>query len=183
MSNLDNIKEQILLEAKKEIDALEGEMLATLDRERHDAMKEANAEAQRILERAKLEVPLIEERVQAEADRDDRNEKLRKKQELVDAVMHRAEEKLKSLPAQTVVDTLTHYLKTHPLNEGDVVELPKDVTFQTDVGTVKEAADLKRGFRITREGVRENDDFLEVLYYMKDDVEQEVMKALAKGEA
>lgn len=183
MSNLDNIKEQIHLEAKKAIDALEGETLATLDRERHEAMQQANREAQNLLERARLDVPLIEERVQAEADRDARNTTLRHKQDVVAQVMRCAQDKLAGLPAETVLETLEAYLTRYPLSDGDVIEVPCDVTVHTETGTVRQDAELVRGFRILRDGVRENYDFFEVLDDLKDDVEQEVMKALAEGEA
>ena len=63
------------------------------------------------------------------------------------------------------------------------MELPKESDLRTPVGMKVEKSDaFTCGFRVRRAGMRENYDYLEILQYMRHDLEQEVIRAMAEGE-
>ncbi len=183
MSNLDLMKEKILEEARAEADAVRRDAKEILDDERAHAMQNVQEEVSVLMQRAHAEVPLIQERIAAEAEREKRNALLTARQAEIGRAFEMAEQKLKELAPEPFEATLTRYLSAHPMDGGDVLEVPRGRAGQTGGVKAVECEDLSSGFRIRRAGVNENYDFVEVLHYLRSDLEQEVIRELTEGEA
>lgn len=183
MAQLEQLIEQIRMDANEQKTKLLDEAKKQVQEERGRALQEARLAAENILARAEREKAAIVDRVQAEEERDDRNARLSAKQELVQNVFALAEEKLRHLDPARLQQALDAYLVAHPLAKEAVLELPQESSLQTPPGVKVERSDsFVSGFRVRRAGMRENFDYIEILQYMRHDLEQEVIRAMAEGE-
>ncbi|WP_066924554.1 V-type ATP synthase subunit E [Murdochiella massiliensis] len=183
MAQLEQLIEQIRSDANEQKTELFDAAREQVQEEKERALKKARLEAEDILAHAEREKAAIVDRVQAEEERDERNAQLCAKQELVQKVFALAEEKLLHLEPTQLQEALDVYLAAHPLAEDAVLELPKESTLQAPPGVKVERSDsFMSGFRVRRAGMRENFDYIEILQYMRHDLEQEVIRAMAEGE-
>lgn len=183
MAQVEQLIEQIRADAKKQENEIVDATKKQVQQEKEKALQQAHREAEDILAHAEREKPIIVDRIQAEDEREERNTRLCAKQELMEKVFALAEEKLLHLDAARRQDALNAYLAKHPLPEDAVLELPKESDLRTPVGMkVEKSNAFTCGFRVRRAGMRENYDYLEILQYMRHDLEQEVIRAMAEGE-
>lgn len=183
MAQLEQITEQIRKDAKQQAEAIHADAQKKLNEERQQALEEAQKKANAIIEHAKRQKGAIQDRVLAETERKERNACLAAKQDLVRRVFEEAEEKLRHPDPAKVKAILEEYLRENPLEEGGVVELPEGFPALSDASvSVEYASDLVSGFRIRKNGMRENFDFPEIMHYLRQSLEQEVLQAMMEGE-
>lgn len=197
MSNIKNLTEKILEEAKHK----EKEIATYAESEKEKILsskiKEADDEKKLILLKAEEEAKTKKERIISSTTLKVRNEKLEIKQKLISEVFEKALEelcsmnssKLKSFIKHTILDLDIEGDETIILNEDGKSKIDdkfvEDLNFiflaRNKKGELKvreENGNFKGGFIVEKNGVEINNTFESLMDSMKDELEYEVSKAL-----
>ncbi|WP_315112680.1 V-type ATP synthase subunit E [Clostridium intestinale] len=197
MSNIKNLTEKILEEAKHK----EKEIAAYAESEKEKILsskiKEAEDERKLILLKAEEEAKTKKERIISSTTLKVRNEKLEIKQKLISEVFDKALEelcsmnssKLKNFVKHTILDLDIEGDETIILNEDGKSKIDdkfvEDLNFiflaRNKKGELKvreENGNFKGGFIVEKNGVEINNTFESLMDSMKDELEYEVSKAL-----
>ena len=197
MSNIKNLTEKILEEAKhkeKEIAAYaEGEKEKILS----SKIKEAEDEKRLILLKAEEEAKTKKERIISSTTLKVRNEKLEIKQKLISEVFDKALEELCSMNSSKLKNFIKHTILDLDIEGDETIILNEDGKSKIDdkfiedlnfiflarnkKGELKvreENGNFKGGFIVEKNGVEINNTFESLMDSMKDELEYEVSKAL-----
>ena len=197
MSNIKNLTEKILEEAKhkeKEIAAYaEGEKEKILS----SKIKEADDEKKLILLKAEEEAKTKKERIISSTTLKVRNEKLEIKQKLISEVFDKALEELCSMNSSKLKNFIKHTILDLDIEGDETIILNEDGKSKIDdkfiedlnfiflarnkKGELKvreENGNFKGGFIVEKNGVEINNTFESLMDSMKDELEYEVSKAL-----
>lgn len=197
MSNIKNLTEKILEEAKhkeKEIAAYaEGEKEKILS----SKIKEADDEKKLILLKAEEEAKTKKERIISSTTLKVRNEKLEIKQKLISEVFDKALEELCSMNSSKLKNFIKHTILDLDIDGDETIILNEDGKSKIDdkfvedlnfiflarnkKGELKvreESGNFKGGFIVEKNGVEINNTFESLMDSMKDELEYEVSKAL-----
>lgn len=197
MSNIKNLTEKILEEAKhkeKEIDAYaESEKEKILS----SKIKEAEDERKLILLKAEEEAKTKKERIISSTTLKVRNEKLEIKQKLISEVFDKALEELCSMNSSKLKNFIKHTILDLDIEGDETIILNEDGKSKIDdkfiedlnfiflarnkKGELKvreENGNFKGGFIVEKNGVEINNTFESLMDSMKDELEYEVSKAL-----
>lgn len=134
MSGLDNIIKEIQASAKAEADAILQEADKYCDGYMADVKEKVHKEVEQFYKRAEAERNLYEEKTQSGAQFRERNAILKAKQQSIEEVIRKAQEKLMNLPEAEYFDFLTKLFEknvqaqagTMFLSEKDVARMPLD---------------------------------------------------------
>lgn len=197
MSNIKNLTEKILEEAKhkeKEIaDYAESEKEKILS----SKIKEAEDERKLILLKAEEEAKTKKERIISSTTLKVRNEKLEIKQKLISEVFDKALEELCSMNSSKLKNFIKHTILDLDIEGDETIILNEDGKSKIDdkfvedlnfiflarnkKGELKvreENGNFKGGFIVEKNGVEINSTFESLMDSMKDELEYEVSKAL-----
>ena len=183
MSNLDAICDKILQDARSEAE----EILAAADleiRKRREAEEErARAEAERRIRYTQDKMSALSEQIMAHASLSARDRLLSVKQDVISTVMTRAEQRIRELSNEDLLQKIMHSIGDEGLNPGDALilppgtelELPADIPLERD-------PQIASGFALRRGGIIEKHDFVEVLGILRNELEQDILKVLREQE-
>lgn len=163
MSNLDNIKNNIISEARKEVDNLIAQ-----------AKEEAEAKREKMLEGLKKEIDekeadkeamtlQIKDRIRTGADREVRNMILQAKQDTVSRAYDLAKKELMAVDDKTYSAIVNANIKNREFDDSTILQIPSFRNFTSDKLKVEKDDKLKSGFRIVSGGIIENYDFDDVV--------------------
>lgn len=104
MSNLDNLTQKILDDAKNRASEIVKGAEKRNDSLINHRVKEANERKEKILEKAETEAEMLKDRVISSAELKVRDEKLSAKQEVMDAVFQKAKDRLSDLDQKEYIE-------------------------------------------------------------------------------
>ncbi len=197
MSNIKNLTEKILEEAKHK----EKEIAAYAESEKEKILsskiKEADDEKKLILLKAEEEAKTKKERIISSTTLKVRNEKLEIKQKLISEVFDKALEELCSMNSSKLKNFIKHTILDLDIDGDETIILNEDGKSKIDdkfvedlnfiflarnkKGELKvreENGNFKGGFIVEKNGVEINNTFESLMDSMKDELEYEVSKAL-----
>ena len=197
MSNIKNLTEKILEEAKHK----EKEIAAYAESEKEKILsskiKEAEDERKLILLKAEEEAKTKKERIISSTTLKVRNEKLEIKQKLISEVFDKALEELCSMNSSKLKNFIKHTILDLDIEGDETIILNEDGKSKIDdkfvedlnfiflarnkKGELKvreENGNFKGGFIVEKNGVEINSTFESLMDSMKDELEYEVSKAL-----
>lgn len=197
MSNIKNLTEKILEEAKYK----EKEIAAYAESEKEKILsskiKEAEDERKLILLKAEEEAKTKKERIISSTTLKVRNEKLEIKQKLISEVFDKALEELCSMNSSKLKNFIKHTILDLDIEGDETIILNEDGKSKIDdkfiedlnfiflarnkKGELKvreENGNFKGGFIVEKNGVEINNTFESLMDSMKDELEYEVSKAL-----
>lgn len=197
MSNIKNLTEKILEEAKHK----EKEIAAYAESEKEKILsskiKEAEDERKLILLKAEEEAKTKKERIISSTTLKLRNEKLEIKQKLISEVFDKALEELCSMNSSKLKNFIKHTILDLDIEGDETIILNEDGKSKIDdkfiedlnfiflarnkKGELKvreENGNFKGGFIVEKNGVEINNTFESLMDSMKDELEYEVSKAL-----
>lgn len=197
MSNIKNLTEKILEEAKHK----EKEIATYAESEKEKILsskiKEAEDERKLILLKAEEEAKTKKERIISSTTLKVRNEKLEIKQKLISEVFEKALEELCSMNSSKLKNFIKHTILDLDIEGDETIILNEDGKSKIDdkfvedlnfiflarnkKGELKvreENGNFKGGFIVEKNGVEINNTFESLMDSMKDELEYEVSKAL-----
>lgn len=197
MSNIKNLTEKILEEAKHK----EKEIVTYAESEKEKILsskiKEADDEKKLILLKAEEEAKTKKERIISSTTLKVRNEKLEIKQKLISEVFEKALEELCSMNSSRLKNFIKHTILDLDIEGDETIILNEDGKSKIDdkfvedlnfiflarnkKGELKvreENGNFKGGFIVEKNGVEINNTFESLMDSMKDELEYEVSKAL-----
>lgn len=197
MSNIKNLTEKILEEAKHK----EKEIVTYAESEKEKILtskiKEADDEKKLILLKAEEEAKTKKERIISSTTLKVRNEKLEIKQKLISEVFEKALEELCSMNSSKLKNFIKHTILDLDIEGDETIILNEDGKSKIDdkfvedlnfiflarnkKGELKvreENGNFKGGFIVEKNGVEINNTFESLMDSMKDELEYEVSKAL-----
>lgn len=178
MSQLDSIKKEIIADAQKEAEQMIDELKAELEEKRRTDLSNAKNEAELRIERARKQAPLIRERARSSAERQAANILLAAKQELIDRVFKLTEKKLMDLSDREYNKLLQDVISKGDFDKESVIEIQKGRKIDKIPYRIEEHKDLKSGFRIRHEGIKDNYDYVELLRYLRSDLSGPLIQKL-----
>lgn len=182
MSNLDNITHKIQSEAKAEAEAI-------LDRAQNDSNSylegvkaELEAEIARQVKYAEEKAEASKDRVMAGARLQARDQVLSAQQDLINQIFDQAKAKLIAMSDRELLNLVKARLESYEPETGDVLILPlgRKLALPPEI-PVEYDPQLKSGFALRRGGVSEKHDYLEILEFQRDDLEQALLDLVQKA--
>ncbi len=184
MSNLDNLVQKILDDAKSQASAIIDDANKTKEEIIDSKAREANENKKKIIERAASEASLLKERTISNAELKVRNEKLKAKQEVIDRVFNMAKERLKDLDQDRYISYLKSILKKLELSGQEVIVVPEKMRNKVKTlglfPKVSEEETVDSGFLIKDKGIILNYTFDSLIDYYRDELETEIAQSLFK---
>ncbi len=184
MSNLDNLVQKILDDAKEQASAIVDEANKAKEEIISAKTKEAEEKKRRIIERAEQEASLLKERTISNAELKVRNEVLRAKQEVIEKVFHLAKESLKDLDEDKYISYLQNTLKSLNLKGEETIVVPEKMRKKVNKLKlnlkVSEEETVDSGFLIKGKGIILNYTFDSLIDYYRDELEAEIAQSLFK---
>lgn len=183
MANLDNLIGKILEDAKVKAD----EIIKNAETEAQEkislAQRESVKKRDMILNRAKTESQLIEERIQSGTELKIRDDSLKAKGNVIDKTMGVIKEKLRNLTPDEFSKYVENTIGNRQIGKDEIIKVSEKYLEEakkkfpdSKVETVKDIS----GFLIEKNGVIENHSFDTLIDYMKEDLEAEAAKLLFK---
>lgn len=197
MSNIKNLTEKILEEAKHKEQEIATYAESEKEKILSSKIKEADDEKKLILLKAEEEAKTKKERIISSTTLKVRNEKLEIKQKLISEVFEKALEELCSMNSSKLKNFIKHTILDLDIEGDETIILNEDGKSKIDdkfvedlnfiflarnkKGELKvreENGNFKGGFIIEKNGVEINNTFESLMDSMKDELEYEVSKAL-----
>lgn len=185
MSNLDNLTQKILEDAKDKADIIKEESTRKNADIISSRAKEAAEKQKKIIEKATTEANMMKDRVISNAELRVRDEKLKAKQQLMDKVFIKSKEKLNNLNEDDYIKFLTSNIKNMKFKGTEVIVVPEKMKSKVkSLGLypkVSEDETVDSGFIIKDDNIILNYSFDSLVDYLRDELESEVAKDLFKG--
>lgn len=184
MSNLENLTNKILEDARIEADRIMEESAKV----RHDILNsrinEANERKRKILEKAEHEAAMIKDRIISNAELKVRDEKLKVKQEIINKVFELSKKKLKELTEDEYVKFLTNNLKSISMKGTEILVVPEKMKDKVksiaSLPKVSDTETVESGFILKDNDVAINFSFDSLVDYLREELELEIAKHLFK---
>lgn len=186
MSNLENLTQKIIKDAKTKADELVKDANRRKEEIINEQVQKAQLEKERIIEKGKQEAESIKTRTLSSAELEARNEILKAKQEVIDRVFQLAEEKLRNLNENEYVEFLKNKIHTLDLSEEAVLLVPdnrRDVVKSLELAV--KVSDIERvdsGFVVIDKNIKINFSFDTLIDFLREDFESEIAQELFKGQ-
>ena len=183
MSNLDNIINEILEDAKKESEQILNNANQEKEKIIETKIDQANQEKNTILKKAESEAKGVYDRHLSQVVLKSRDNALFAKQEVIDSVLQKIKDKLKNMSLEDYKKYLTNSLSKMDLNSDDLLVLQSDKydSLKNETFNVKVSDEtVESGFFIKRGNVLINNNFSSLVDSMKDELEVEIAKTLFK---
>lgn len=182
MSNLDNITRKILEDANGKAEEIKKEAEVKAQEILQKKSQEADVMKAKMLDKAQVEAAQLKERIVANASLRARNELLEAKQSVIDRVLVSAKKSLLNLDDKDYKTFVTKIVSGQRLDPGTVLKVPtgKKQILAFNEYKVEESQELSSGFQIVNNDMTINYDFNELIDYMKDDLEGDIVKIIDK---
>lgn len=184
MSNLDNLVQKILDDAKSQASIIIDDANKTKEEIINSKAREAEENKKKIIERAVSEATLLKERTISNAELKVRNEKLKAKQEVINRVFNMAKGRLKDLDQDRYISYLKSTLKKLELSGQEVIVVPEKMRNKVKTlglfPKVSEEETVDSGFLIKDKGIILNYTFDSLIDYYRDELETEIAQSLFK---
>lgn len=196
MSNLNNLTSKILEDAKAKANSLIEEARSEEAKIIEKKRKEANEIKNSMIEKAKLEAVVREERILSSAQLKVRNEKLKAKGQIVEKVLTLSKEKLRSMTEENFKKFLKNYVLVMDI-DGDeeiivpdkyknsleeyIAEINNLISSKGKIGQLtlhKGERKVEEGFIVFKNGIENNVTFDNLISFRRDELEQEIVKML-----
>ncbi len=186
MSNLENLTQKIIEDAKKEAQEIKDEADEKSKNIIESKVSLAQNEAKKIIEKSKQEAVLIKERAISGAKLKSRDEILKAKQDILDSVFAMAELELKNLDDDKYQKLLTGAIKQTKKDSNLTILLPgdkKDLMSKLNKEIKVEIDNtLDSGFIIKEDNVYYNFTFDSMINGIREELETEIASILFKRE-
>jgi len=184
MSNLENLINKILEDAKIEADKILEES-AKINKDILDSkINEANEKKKKILDKAVNEASMIKDRIISNAELKVRDEKLKIKQEIIDKVFDLAKKKLKELTEDEYIKFLTNNLKSINLKGTEILIVPENMKARVKaIESMPKVSDdeiVDSGFILKDGDIAVNYSFDSLVDYLREELETEIAQHLFK---
>lgn len=184
MSNLENLVQKILDDAKIEADKTKDESTRKNEVIVSSKVNEANDKKKRIIEKASAEAAMMKDRIISNAELKVRDEKLKAKQEVMDRVFILSKERLRDLNDDEYVKFLTSHLKTLNLKGTELLVVPEKMKSKVkSIGMFSNVSDdetVDSGFLLKDRDVIMNFSFDSLVDYLREELETEIAQDLFK---
>lgn len=184
MSNLDNLINKILDDAKKEADRIMEESAKINEEIVSSKVNEANEKKKRLIEKAAAEAAMMKDRIISNAELKVRDEKLKAKQEVMDRVFKLSKERLKNLNEDKYMKFLRNNIKTLDLKGQELLIVPENMKSKVkSMGLVPMISDdetVESGFMLKNRDVTMNFSFDSLVDYLREELESEIAQDLFK---
>lgn len=182
MSNLDNLRQKIVDDAKIKADEIVTE--ATMQKEVviNSKIDEAEREKKKTIEKAKRDAELLKERKVSGAQLQVRDQNLRIKRQVMDKVMNEAKNRLEKLDANKYKEFVDNNLKALKLNGNEVLLVQEGMedTLKPaeNYPTIARDEHVESGFIIKDESMELNFTFKSLIDYAREELESELASTL-----
>lgn len=184
MSNLENIVNKILDDAKEKADRIMEEATKINEDIMNSKVREANESKKRIIEKAKADAAMMKERIVSNAELKVRDEKLKAKQEVLDRVFKLSKEKLNVLNDNEYLKFIENSLKTLNLKGMEMLIVPDKIREKVEAQglgyRVSKDEVVESGFVIKDKDVTMNFSFDALVDYLREELESEIAEDLFK---
>ncbi|SHI61988.1 V-type ATP synthase subunit E [Lutispora thermophila] len=184
MSNLENLINKIIEDAKKEADKISQESAKVRQDILNSRINEANEIRKKILEKAENEAAMIKDRIISNAELKVRDEKLKAKQHTIDRVFELSKDRLKELSGEEYVKFLTNNLKSLNLKGTEVLIIPEKMKEKVkaiaSLPKISNDETVDSGFILKDNDVEINFSFDSLVDYLREELESEIAKHLFK---
>lgn len=183
MSNLENLTEKILEEAKMQSDAMLREAKAFEDDVVMKKVKEAKEKKEKMLEKGRFEANLLKERIISNAEVNRRNELLNGKQQIIDRVFEEAKEKLQGLSEDQYVAFVKETIEGLSLKGTEILKVTS--TYKESIKAlglpVKVSEEtVPSGFLLQDDKISFNYNFSDMVDFYRDELVKDVASKLFK---
>lgn len=184
MSNLQNLTDKILEEARIKAEALISDAEAFNDDTVTKKVREAEEKKVKLLEKAVFEANLLKERIIGNAEVISRNEILSGKQKVIEMVFSEAKNKLRNLPENEYLDFLQKTLSSLELTGDEILvvtEASRDAVKRLGLKQeVSETESAASGFLVKDQRISLNFNFNDMVDFYRDELVKEVANSLFK---
>jgi len=184
MSNLENLTNKILEDARIEADRIMEESAKINQNIMDSKINEANEKKKKILEKAVIEAAMIKDRIVSNAELKVRDEKLKIKQEIIEKVFDLSKKRLKELTEDEYIKFLTNNLKSINLKGTEILIVPENMKAKVEaiesLPKVSENETVDSGFVLKDNDVTINFSSDSLVDYLKEELESEIAKHLFK---
>lgn len=180
MSNLSNITDKIVTDAKVQADEILQKAKARADRTVQMRERMAEDARERILNAAHRDAALASERIQSNAQLQVRDTSLATKQQVISEIFDEAKEELKNLPEASYLN----YIKANIGTVGPQTRLVVTKNHASAVAgafpnaKVSQDEFVESGFIVDQGGIQDNFTFDTYLDFIREDLEAEVARLL-----
>lgn len=183
MSNLENITQKILEDAKKQVAEIKVNTGAEIEKIIKTRVDEAVRTKDRILERAKQEAVAAKDKIISTASLKSRDQQLSAKQRVMDKVFELSKQKLINLSDEDYKKFVDDRLKLSELS-GDEIIIPqkgRESLFKNSKLKVSDSETVESGFAIQAGKTIINHNFNDLVDFNRLDLEGEIAKILFDG--
>ena len=185
MSNLDNLTQKILEDAKNKADIILEESTRKNEGIVNSRVKDANEKQKKIIEKANTEASIMKDRVVSNAELKAIDELLKAKKHLIDRVFDISKERLINLSEEDYVKYLKSIIKDINFKGTEVLIVPKNMIAKVKtLGLYPKVSDdetVDSGFLIKDNDLILNYSFSSLVDYLRDELESEIAQNLFKG--
>ncbi|WP_422484870.1 V-type ATP synthase subunit E [Gudongella sp. DL1XJH-153] len=182
MSNLDNLTQKILEDAKNKASEIVKGAEKRNDSLINQRVKEANERKEKILEKAAAEAEMLKDRVISSAELKVRDEKLSAKQEVMDTVFKMAKDKLSDLDQKEYLRFVESSIKDIDIEGKPSVLVKKEKVQQlkelSDEVALVEDESVDSGFILKDGDIIYNYTFDALVDEIREDLEGEIVQKL-----
>ncbi|MDO5717786.1 MAG: V-type ATP synthase subunit E [Tissierellia bacterium] len=183
MSNLENITQKIMEDAKKTVAEIDMETGAKTEQIIKTRVDEAIKVKEKILERAKLNAASAKDKIISTAQLKARDEQLTAKQRVMDRVFEKSKEKLKNLSDEDYLGFVEKRLKELNLKDSKeiIAQKGREKLLESKGYKVSTGESVDSGFAILDGKTVINYDFSDLVDFNRLDLEGEIAKILFDG--
>ncbi|MFH5837107.1 V-type ATP synthase subunit E [Proteiniclasticum sp. C24MP] len=183
MSNLGNLTDKILEEAKIKAQRQIGEAEAFSKDTVSRKVREAEEKKAKMLEKAAFDANLLKERMISNAEVNSRNEVLSSKQKIIDKVFEEAKKRLGELPENDYIEYVKTTLSSLKLKGTETLLVKKE--YRDDIkalGLPYEISEesVESGFQVKDDKISLNYNFNDMVDFYRDELVKDVADALFK---
>lgn len=182
MSNLDNLTQKIVDDAKTKAEAIVKEAIDQKEAVISSKIDEAENERQKIIEKANREAELMKQRKVSNAELQVRDQSLKTKREVLDRVMDEAKKRLKNIDEEKYVEFIDNNLEGLKLNGNEVLlvqeGMEKKLKPAKKYPAIARDEFVESGFILKDENAELNFTFKALIDYVREELESELVSIL-----
>lgn len=184
MSNLENLTQRILDDAKSSADAILKEAEAKKEGLVSSRKKEAERLAEKIIERANSEAITIKDRAVSNAGLKIRDEKLSAKRHVIERIFQLAKSRLTNINENDYINFLKNNIKEMNFKGTEILVVPenmKEIVKKTGLTLkVSDTETVNSGFIIKDNNTILNFTFDSLVNYLREELESDIARSLFK---
>lgn len=184
MSNLENLTQKILDDAKSSADEILQEAKHKKEGLVSTRIKEAERQAERLIERAMGEAITLKERAVSNAELKVRDEKLSAKRNVIERIFQLAKSRLMNIGENDYIDFLKNNIKELNLKGTEILIVPEKMRESVkNTGLALKISDtetVNSGFMIKDNNTILNFTFDSLVDYLREELESDIARSLFK---